>query len=349
MTDKKESINYYKVLQIKTDATQEEVRAAYRKLVLLYHPDRHPNEKEKYSILFELVTDAYDTLKVPEKRRAHDNFIKAVGPSTTSYEDMKKQATEFHEFQDKSKDPNFKPTKDSIKTLKDWREINDRHGYNEELAKEKAPTQQNAVKSFGQLVAMRKAQEAEIKPESIFKDGQKFDDVTFNSMWDAKNKKQWEIMPHSGNPSAWDPSTFASGPMPFGATASPLDNNNLYAEGSDGTLYSSVDFGKNQQITLTPEEISNIGKADYVKGHNTKMTKEEIKKKMSERETVTTKIEGMNYNEFETSDDMGGYGIFQQLGFSMTDAKKWDNDSVKDKYSKMLQERSAPPPVAKPN
>ena len=64
--------SFYETLGIKPDASPEEVRSAYRKLVLKYHPDRASDPKA--AEIFLLITEAYDTLSDHE-RRAHYDFV----------------------------------------------------------------------------------------------------------------------------------------------------------------------------------------------------------------------------------------------------------------------------------
>ncbi|KAK7862007.1 hypothetical protein R5R35_002146 [Gryllus longicercus] len=59
---------YYDVLGLKPDCTTEDVKKAYRKLALRYHPDKNPTEGEK----FKEISKAYEVLSNPEKRRIYD-------------------------------------------------------------------------------------------------------------------------------------------------------------------------------------------------------------------------------------------------------------------------------------
>jgi len=61
-------INYYDVLNIDRKATHDEIKKAYRKLSLKYHPDKNPNSKE----LFLKINDAYATLGDPDKKKKYD-------------------------------------------------------------------------------------------------------------------------------------------------------------------------------------------------------------------------------------------------------------------------------------
>lgn len=65
--------NYYKILGLSENATPEEVKAAYRKLAMKYHPDRNPDDKDATKKLQE-INEAYEVLSDPAKRRTYDLY-----------------------------------------------------------------------------------------------------------------------------------------------------------------------------------------------------------------------------------------------------------------------------------
>jgi curved DNA-binding protein len=68
-------IDYYKVLGIDKNATQEEIKKAYRKLARKHHPDLNPNDKNAKSN-FQQINEANEVLSDPEKRKKYDQYGK---------------------------------------------------------------------------------------------------------------------------------------------------------------------------------------------------------------------------------------------------------------------------------
>jgi len=66
--------DYYQILGVSRDAGQDEIKKAYRRLALCYHPDRHQQEKEKAEEKFKEVNEAYQILGDDDKRRQYDSL-----------------------------------------------------------------------------------------------------------------------------------------------------------------------------------------------------------------------------------------------------------------------------------
>lgn len=71
--------DYYEVLGVSKTATPEEIKKAYRKLAIKYHPDKNPGDDVAVE-KFKEAAEAYDVLSNPEKRQKYDQFGHSMGP-----------------------------------------------------------------------------------------------------------------------------------------------------------------------------------------------------------------------------------------------------------------------------
>ena len=65
--------DYYKILGVDKKASQDEIKKAYRKLAIKYHPDKNPGNKEAEN-QFKLINEANEVLSDPEKRKKYDQL-----------------------------------------------------------------------------------------------------------------------------------------------------------------------------------------------------------------------------------------------------------------------------------
>lgn len=74
-----EKRDYYEVLGVAKNATADEIKKAYRKKAIQYHPDKNPGDKEAEE-KFKEAAEAYDVLSDSEKRAKYDQFGHSMGP-----------------------------------------------------------------------------------------------------------------------------------------------------------------------------------------------------------------------------------------------------------------------------
>ena len=65
--------NFYEILKLKKDATQPEIKSAFRRLARRYHPDVNPGD-EKAEQQFKEISQAHEVLGDPNNRSAYDKY-----------------------------------------------------------------------------------------------------------------------------------------------------------------------------------------------------------------------------------------------------------------------------------
>ena len=68
-----EKKDYYEILGISKDATEKDIKRAYRKLALKWHPDKNPDNKKEAEEKFKEINEAYSVLSDKDKRRRYDH------------------------------------------------------------------------------------------------------------------------------------------------------------------------------------------------------------------------------------------------------------------------------------
>lgn len=77
-------VDYYNILGVSKTASQEDIKKAYRKLALKWHPDKNPDNKEEAETKFKELAEAYEVLSDKGKRDAYDRYGNDRMPHTGS-------------------------------------------------------------------------------------------------------------------------------------------------------------------------------------------------------------------------------------------------------------------------
>ncbi|XP_054789010.1 uncharacterized protein LOC129294612 [Prosopis cineraria] len=65
-------VDYYNILKVVKNATDDDLKKSYRKLAMKWHPDKNPNNKKEAEAKFKQISDAYEVLSDPQKRMIYD-------------------------------------------------------------------------------------------------------------------------------------------------------------------------------------------------------------------------------------------------------------------------------------
>ena len=76
--------DYYKILEVDSNATADQIKKSYRRLAMTYHPDRNPGNKAAED-MFKEINEAYDVLSNPEKRKKFDLMRDGKNNTTDFY------------------------------------------------------------------------------------------------------------------------------------------------------------------------------------------------------------------------------------------------------------------------
>jgi len=98
-TPEENEINYYNILEVEKTASTSDIRKAYRKLALKWHPDKNPDQQETATKKFKQISEAYEILSDDEKRKIYDR-----GPQEQTHRRRQRHSHRHHFSQDDSDD-----------------------------------------------------------------------------------------------------------------------------------------------------------------------------------------------------------------------------------------------------
>ena len=100
------SADYYKILEVSKTSSAEDIKKAYRKLALKWHPDKNPDNQEAATKKFKELSEAYEVLSDEKKRRIYDQYRRDSVNESNSKSGYKQQGywhrhqEEFEGFED---------------------------------------------------------------------------------------------------------------------------------------------------------------------------------------------------------------------------------------------------------
>lgn len=90
---------YYEVLGVAVDSTEEDIKKAYRKLALRWHPDKNPEDRDSAEARFKEISEAYEVLSNKEKRDIYDRYGKeGLNPQSSGSQDFGASGVRVHVF-----------------------------------------------------------------------------------------------------------------------------------------------------------------------------------------------------------------------------------------------------------
>lgn len=310
---KAKDMTYYDVLNVSQDANLREIKNQFRKLAVKYHPD-HAETGD--ASIFALVARAYECLSDDHKRSEYDKMLAIERKSRKSdYINQKKAFEEFIKAQETENNP--KALKHAESRFKiEFDELDRKRGFDRSKLDDSPLQERDAVKRLKNMEMEREQDELEFTQPEIFSSGG-FDREKFNALFEYKYKQEKDdlIIERTGAPSAFNDANGSS------YTSCNINYDEMFDEEQEpknSNFFSSInEIGKRFRVTKDDlDKIKNHKSSYNTHNYISKDYKNEMDRRLREREQEDKLYESRKINDYDTDDKMGGYGFSHQLGLS---------------------------------
>lgn len=318
------SINLYDILDVKETATTKEVKKAYRELVKKHHPDRGGDPEH-----FELISHAFNILKNEQERAKYDKEMELSNKASKNFVDLKFGAKDY--FEKMKQEPQITDEEKERMFTGEMSKMDNKHGFNREEVDLKLDSKK-ANRLVDDLMLSREQEEIEFQQEPIFNPNERMDPSKFNALFERLHRTQgMEMVEHQGNP---DP--FESGDIEFTG----IDHFDQVYEDDTGE-YANINIDTRNHQKISKKDLEKLDGVDYYDGHDKDKKddnyKQELENKMNEMKMNRDELLNLDFNEFNTDVDMGGYGMTDKLGIEFQTHEWEDDDDLREKYTRYLE------------
>ena len=331
------TVNLYDVLNLQHDCNKQQIKDAYRKLVIEFHPDKENGDPE----MFELITHAYNILINPDKRSDYDEIYKLSKQTESDHFKLKDKSKNYYDSHDDEATKKRKEKESQAEFDKAFASMDKKHKYKRDVD-DKQISSDEAVKMVRDWELARDQEDIENMPEKLFDLGGKLPLDKFNKAFEDMHGTHTELVKHNGNPGAWNSDDIGT------ASFSTIDNyEELYADENEDVGSSSkygsvkVGLGLDKKKQLSKGDIEKLKGSEYTSKHNYKDKdyKKSIEDKLRERESETQLLAGRKMDDYDQDPSCGGYGIFDKLNLKNQSSLTWDddNDDVKTRFNRLLE------------
>jgi len=270
------NVNLYDILEIKPNCGIRDIKDSYKKLVLLYHPDKNSDIDPE---LFSMISIAYKVLKKPDIRIKYDKYLQTKKSISMNHNDIKKNYSEIN----KSYNNNLNKDDSKKEFYSKMEQLNKKHNY----------TENNDNRTIKEKLDKIKVNRNNLNfnfPQ-IFENNKDFNSNKFNDNFDSfKN----------GNESL---NTNNQNIVKANTDINPLAFNGFNNEYTNFSTINDIDKLYTEDTSFHSDNYTSLDNAFSLKQVNQNIDNRSLEEKLHQRNSETDKLKNLSVNDFENDNE----------------------------------------------